>query len=188
MYDKGGIFAWKRLKKLKKIQDSKGQCLFWYAMCMHIKAFHALSVCKEKLILRPGNRRKRVKKSKTYLGIHMYKWLQITNRLQIKANSPPIQESGLGTLGSLEDLVGNWKKVQTFSDFVIQVLDFFFFRWVTFVTSIPNWTRWRTRGTWLPGPLQDLLDKYFFINQVSFSRKLLVGQNKVKSALLLLPL
>ena len=112
----------------------------------------------------------------------------ITNRLQIKANNLPIQESGLGTLGSLEDLVGNWKKVQTFSDFVIQVLDFFFFRWVTFVTSIPNWTRWRTWEL-------DFLDHYkiflintFFINQVSFSRKLLVGQNKVKPALLLLPL
>ena len=157
-------------------------------MCMHIKAFHALSVCKEKLILRPGNRRKRVKKSKTYLGIHVQMNTHITNRLQIKANNLPIQESGLGTLGSLEDLVGNWKKVQTFSDFVIQVLDFFFFRWVTFVTSIPNWTRWRTWEL-------DFLDHYkiflintFFINQVSFSRKLLVGQNKVKSALLLLPL
>ena len=37
---------------------------------MHIKAFHALSVCKEKLILLPGNRKRHVKKIKTNLGIH----------------------------------------------------------------------------------------------------------------------
>ena len=38
---------------------------------MHIKAFHALSVYKEKLILHPGNRKKHEKKSKTYVGIQI---------------------------------------------------------------------------------------------------------------------
>ena len=40
-------------------------------MSMHIKAFHALSVCKEKLILHPGKRKKHAKKSKFYLGIQI---------------------------------------------------------------------------------------------------------------------
>ena len=59
---------------------------------------------------------------------HFHNKYIFTNRLRRKANTLPIQESGLGTLGSLEGLVGNrTKKVQTFIDFVNQVLDFFLF-------------------------------------------------------------
>ena len=51
-----------------------------------------------------------------------------TNRLQRKANTLPIQESGLGTLGSQEDLAGNWtKKGANFYWFCKSSFSFFLF-------------------------------------------------------------